>query len=275
VGSAGIFDLSDLDGSNGFVIIGVDAGDYSGSCVGGAVDFNGDGYDDVIIGAPDADGYDWGSGETYVLYGKTMGTSGSFELSSLNGFNGFKINGYNTNDELGSSVSAAGDVNGDGVADIIIGAHYASPNSIASAGAAYVMYGNVSTGLYPTPAPTLLPTPSPTATFAPSLSPTFAPTMSPSATPSDVPSPAPTITTSPTLVPSFSPTPVPSVHESNNSNGASNDFSPVAVGIISGAAIAVVIIGVLVAKFGFGVTFGGANNNTLKSKEDATFNDRL
>jgi hypothetical protein len=210
-----------------------------------------------------------------VLYGKTMGTSGSFELSSLNGFNGFKINGQSTYAALGSSVSAAGDVNGDGITDIVIGSSGASPNSIAYSGAAYVMYGNVSTALYPTPSPTLLPTPSPTATFAPSLSPTLAPTMSPTAPPSDVPSPAPTFTTSPTLIPSLSPTPVPSVHESNNNNGASNDFSPVAVGIISGAAIAVVIIGVLVAKFGFGVTCGGANNNTLKSKEDATFNDRL
>jgi hypothetical protein len=49
-----------------------------------------------------------------------------FNLTSLNGNNGFAINGINSGDQSGLSVSEAGDVNGDGVADIIIGAMGAS-----------------------------------------------------------------------------------------------------------------------------------------------------
>ena len=45
------FNLSDLDGANGFVLNGVDAGDFSGRSVSGAGDINGDGVDDLIIGA--------------------------------------------------------------------------------------------------------------------------------------------------------------------------------------------------------------------------------
>jgi hypothetical protein len=52
-----------------------------------------------------------------------MSTFGSvFELSSLNGTNGFQINGEAASDYSGRSVSAAGDVNGDGFDDLIIGA---------------------------------------------------------------------------------------------------------------------------------------------------------
>ena len=56
-------DLIDLDGSNGFQINGIDADDYSGSSVSGAGDINGDGIDDVIIGAYMA----YPSGESYVV----------------------------------------------------------------------------------------------------------------------------------------------------------------------------------------------------------------
>ena len=44
-------DLSDLNGTNGFTINGIDAGDYSGYSVSSAGDVNGDGIDDIIIGA--------------------------------------------------------------------------------------------------------------------------------------------------------------------------------------------------------------------------------
>ena len=89
-----------------------------------AGDINNDGYDDIIIGALDADpNGDW-SGESYVVFGKATGTySASLELSSLNGTNGFVINGIDGSDYSGVSVSSAGDINNDGYDDIIIGAH--------------------------------------------------------------------------------------------------------------------------------------------------------
>ncbi|MBE9037623.1 cadherin-like domain-containing protein [aff. Roholtiella sp. LEGE 12411] len=62
-------------------------------------------------------------------------------LSDLNGSNGFVINGINRDDLSGFSVSNAGDINGDGFDDLIIGAYRASPNGQDSAGSSYVVFG--------------------------------------------------------------------------------------------------------------------------------------
>ena len=62
------------------------------------------------------------------------------ELSSLDATTGFQINGAATYDFSGSSVASAGDINGDGFADLIIGAYGADPNGPGS-GASYVVFG--------------------------------------------------------------------------------------------------------------------------------------
>jgi VCBS repeat-containing protein len=134
-------ELSSLDGSNGFAIEGIDFGDEFGSSVSGAGDINGDGIDDLIIGAPEADPDGISSGSSYVVFGSDAGFSSSLELSSLDGSNGFVINGINRGDEFGSSVSGAGDINGDGIDDLIIGAPEADPNSHNS-GSSYVVFGS-------------------------------------------------------------------------------------------------------------------------------------
>ena len=122
-------ELSSLNGTNGFVINGIDAYDYSGYSVSSAGDINNDGYDDIIIGARSADPNGDDAGESYVVFGKASGTySASLELSALNGTNGFVINGIDGYDNSGYSVSSAGDINNDGYDDIIIGARYADPN---------------------------------------------------------------------------------------------------------------------------------------------------
>ena len=115
---------------NGFVLNGIDSYDQSGSSVSSAGDVNGDGFDDLIIGADGAEpnGIN-GAGQSYVVFGQAGGFSPSIDLSSsfLNGSNGFVLNG-NTGDFSGSSVSGAGDINGDGFDDLIIGATGADPN---------------------------------------------------------------------------------------------------------------------------------------------------
>ena len=69
--------------------------------------------------------------------------SASMDLSALDGSNGFRLDGENPNDRSGYSVSSAGDVNGDGYDDVIIGAHGANPNGDDS-GSSYVVFGKAS-----------------------------------------------------------------------------------------------------------------------------------
>ncbi len=134
------FNLADLDGSNGFVINGIDERDFSGRSVSGAGDINGDGIDDLIIGAYRADPNGGYSGESYVVFGRDAGFDASLELSALDGSNGFVLNGIDTDDRSGVSVSGAGDINGDGIDDLIIGADGAEPNGDDS-GESYVVFG--------------------------------------------------------------------------------------------------------------------------------------
>ena len=128
-----IFELSSLNGTNRFVINRIDVSDQSGRSVSAAGDINGDGIDDIIIGADNADPNGNNSGESYVVFGSASGFGAALELSALDGTNGFVINGIDADDRSGTSVSAAGDVNGDGIDDIIIGAFtacllYTSPS---------------------------------------------------------------------------------------------------------------------------------------------------
>jgi Ca2+-binding RTX toxin-like protein len=136
--------LSDIEaGTGGFVINGVSANDQSGFSVSGAGDVNGDGRADLIVGATYDDPNGPDSGASFVVFGKTDGTA--VELSDIEaGTGGFGINGVSADDQSGVSVSGAGDVNGDGRADVFVGAFRDDPNG-ADSGAAFVVYGKTDT----------------------------------------------------------------------------------------------------------------------------------
>ncbi|WP_395023057.1 FG-GAP-like repeat-containing protein [Dongia sp.] len=136
-----VLDLSALNGSNGFKITGFEAADRAGISVAGAGDVNKDGYDDFIVGALGANPNGLDSGAAYVVFGHGGAFNANINLSALNGTDGFRISGAAAADFAGASVSSAGDINGDGYADLIVGADSADANGTNS-GAAYVVFGH-------------------------------------------------------------------------------------------------------------------------------------
>ncbi len=141
-GFGGGLDVSSLNGTNGFVIRGGAATDSLGFSVSAAGDVNGDGRADLIVGARDADpAGQSGAGKSYVLFGHTGPFSASIDVTTLNGTNGFSISGIDAADQSGLSVASAGDLNNDGLADLIIGAAGGDPGARANAGEAYVLFG--------------------------------------------------------------------------------------------------------------------------------------
>ena len=95
----------------------------------------------MIVGAYAADPDDTSeAGESYVVFGKA--DSASIDLGAL-GSGGFRIDGIDANDYSGRSVSGAGDVNGDGLDDLIIGADGADRNGDSHVGESYVVFGKV------------------------------------------------------------------------------------------------------------------------------------
>ena len=118
-----VIDLTELDPADGFIIQGDAAGDSLGFSVSSAGDVNGDGIDDIIVGAPRGNDGGAEAGEAYVVFGSRagfgvpVGGRQVLDLTSLTAAQGFIIRGDVENDFLGHSVSSAGDINGDGNID--------------------------------------------------------------------------------------------------------------------------------------------------------------
>jgi len=127
--------LSTVDAS----FYGEAVGDYAGISVAGAGDVNGDGFDDFLIGAYYNNWAGADAGKTYLILGKASGWTKNVNL--LNADASFV--GEAANDWSGYSVAGAGDVNGDGLDDILISGHH-NNRAASNAGAAYVFFGRMS-----------------------------------------------------------------------------------------------------------------------------------
>lgn len=135
--------LGDLDGSNGFQFLGRASTDNAGEFVAAAGDLNDDGYDDVAIGAVNADppGLS-GAGEVYVLFGGPGPFPADFATGSLDGQNGFAVLGDDSFHELGTSIAGGADLNGDGIDDLVIGAPGFDDFGETDRGAVFVIFGS-------------------------------------------------------------------------------------------------------------------------------------
>jgi hypothetical protein len=151
--------VTDLNAGEGLLINGIDSYGNLGHDMAAAGDVNGDGVDDMVFGTHDAFPVELNDrgrpersrGETYVVYGDRDGwrlltepKTGSLpvlEISDLDGSNdyGYVARGQVDGASVGESVAAAGDVNGDGINDVLIGAPFDGVQN--SAGRAYVLFG--------------------------------------------------------------------------------------------------------------------------------------
>jgi hypothetical protein len=137
-GKAGIqgnFNLVNMSSNDGWMLTGAVVGDHLGASVSAAQDVNGDGMADLLIGAPGA----LGRGATYLMYGQKAPDSLHFDLEFFTAADGMVFKG------AGSSVAAVGDMNGDGVSDMI----FANPNGNTKATIVFGVAGGIPAGLAP------------------------------------------------------------------------------------------------------------------------------
>jgi hypothetical protein len=125
---------SGLDLTHTWKVEGEQASTLLGSAVGTAGDVNGDGYDDILAGAPGYESSQSEEGRVYVYHGSAAG---------LGDIADWTLDGEQMSAALGSAVGTAGDVNGDGYDDIVIGAtHFDNLVGQVDEGTAMIYYGS-------------------------------------------------------------------------------------------------------------------------------------
>ncbi len=128
LGGAGVF----LDTTADTTLLGTSPGENFGSSVASAGDINGDGFHDVVVGAMRTSVNGQRRGGAYIYLGG--------EGTSLDNISDGALVGAAPGDEFGVSVASAGDINRDGFADVVVGAHNHDPQGVG-AGSAYLYLG--------------------------------------------------------------------------------------------------------------------------------------
>ncbi|MFN7719572.1 MAG: beta strand repeat-containing protein, partial [Sphingomonadaceae bacterium] len=152
-----VLDIGTLKTEDGFMILGENQNGNFGRSVEGVGDVNGDGFDDIIVGAPTASGSGGTAtaGSAYVILGSGTGQGAIsdgrqiLDVAAMTSAQGFIIRGVaESGASLGKTVGSAGDVNGDGLADIMVTAHQLDRAALNdNVGRAYVILGkNVGEG---------------------------------------------------------------------------------------------------------------------------------
>lgn len=117
-----VFDKNTINGSNGFVIHGLETNYKLGNEVRFIGDVNHDGYEDIAVGNGNQEvgGFEL-AGRAYIIFGGPGSFPSPFDLNSLDGTNGFMVESVGYDERRGSTIAGPGDINGDGIDDLIIG----------------------------------------------------------------------------------------------------------------------------------------------------------
>ncbi len=125
----GVRSLSTADA----VLVGENSQDQAGYAVAAAGDVNGDGHPDLLVGAPGSDGSFTSQGAAYLVHGPVTGTVSLAAAAA-------RISGSATDEQLGWAVAGVGDLDGDGLDDIVAGAPGAAAQGLET-GASSLFFG--------------------------------------------------------------------------------------------------------------------------------------
>lgn len=144
-GHAGAFpaviDVGTLDGNNGRRFFGSTSFERLGEDSADAGDVNGDGIDDLMMSAPFADHGGSSSGSMYIAFGSPQRGPAQLFSASIFGRAGFRMDGFDINGYCGLRQRRIGDINDDGIDDIMVGC-YSSSGGGTYRGSAHVVFGN-------------------------------------------------------------------------------------------------------------------------------------
>jgi hypothetical protein len=144
-GHAGAFpaaiDVGTLDGANGRRIFGANNFERVGQRPANAGDVNGDGIDDLMMGTQAADYGGEDSGSMYVLFGSAQRGPAQMVSSDIAGRRGFRLDGFDVDGYCAQIQRRIGDINDDGVDDIVVGCNYSAGGG-THRGSAHVLFGN-------------------------------------------------------------------------------------------------------------------------------------